>query len=627
MQFIQSIVSPPTFANEEKQLKAKTLYVILLSFLIGAILATGLAFYLDNRNIVAVLLSGMPFVLGALFIAKHGYLELAGAIGLTCLIIVVFLLQIFGRGVHDVAIMLYPIVIVIATILLRGFWIWLITAVSVFANGVIAYLQLTGRLAIDAPRNNLIADFIFISIILIVLAVAMNRLVANLWQYLRRARQNEEALLQGNRILEVQKTTLQKSEEEARKFQEKLQALHEVGFELAKIETLPELYRSVIVLGRESLGFDRLGLLLFDPETNTMRGTFGTDDFGNLRDERYFEQELKSKKIFDLLEQKTRLGYWAGSAIIDNGEVIGQGWNAMAILWQGDRGVGWLAIDNYIRKEPPTQMLLDLLTLYAGTVGHLMSVKEAETNMQKYAQELERSNKELQDFAFVSSHDLQEPLRKIQAFSDRLMYKYDDVLDERGLSYLSRMQNAAARMQTLIQDVLAFSKVNTAQDPFTDVNLNEIVQGVISDLEVLVEELDADIMVDDLPTLEADSTQMRQLFQNIISNALKFHKPNEAPLIKIGAYSTVEGEQMVSIIEVTDNGIGFDQQYVNRIFGMFQRLNSKSKFEGSGVGLTVCKRIIERHNGRIEAESQKDEGSKFIITLPMKQAANEKISI
>ena len=623
MQNIRRIVSPPTFTDEVKQLKARILYIILLLLLLSAVVVIGVSALFGSTHILLIVSCGLLPVLLSLFLTRRGQLEGAAFLILLSLMGIIFLLQYFGQGVHDIAMMLYPVVIILAALLLNRWLFWLITAVSIFINGIIVTLELTGQLLNDTSPGNPAADLVFIALILSVLAIAMRQLVTGLWQYLEQARQNERALLQSNRVLEIQKVTLQKSEEEARYFQEKLQALHEVGFELANAQSLPELYRMVIELGRGRLGFDRLGLLLYDEETKTMVGTFGTDDDGHLRDERYFKQELKSEKIFNMLAEKTRLGFWAGNSIVDNGVVIGEGWNAMAIMWHGDRGIGWLATDNYIRKEPPTQMQLDLLTLYAGTVGYLINVFQAETNMQKYAQELERSNRELQDFAFVSSHDLQEPLRKIQAFSDRLMHKYSDVLDERGVSYLERMQNAAVRMQTLIQDVLAFSRVNSVQMPFTKVNLEEIIQGVVSDLELQIEELAAKIIIEPLPTIEADGTQMRQLFQNIISNALKFHQPNVPPVIRVSAQELIEFEQAFTMVLVEDNGIGFDAQYVGRIFGMFQRLNSKSKFEGSGVGLAVCKRIVERHNGRIEAESEKAVGSKFMIILPVRQPTHD----
>ena len=247
--------------------------------------------------------------------------------------------------------------------------------------------------------------------------------------------------------------------------------------------------------------------------------------------------------------------------------------------------------------------------------------REAERSLKKYATELERSNRELQDFAYVASHDLQEPLRKIQAFGDRLQTKYSDSLDDRGRDYLNRMHNAAARMQVLIQDLLTYSKVTTAAQPFTRVNLAIVLEGVLSDLEIIIDDVNGQVKTSTLPTIDADKTQMRQLFQNLISNALKFHRPNTPPVIKISSklMQTPETEEEIYQIIVQDNGIGFEQKYVDRIFGVFQRLHGRGEYKGTGVGLAVCKKIAERHSGTIAANSTPDKGTTFTITLPAKQ--------
>lgn len=242
--------------------------------------------------------------------------------------------------------------------------------------------------------------------------------------------------------------------------------------------------------------------------------------------------------------------------------------------------------------------------------------KLAEEELKAYAAKLEISNRELQDFAYVASHDLQEPLRKIQAFGDRLNSKYGDVLTDKGRDYLARMQNAAARMQTLIQDLLSFSRITTKARPYAPVNLKEIATAVVSDLEVRVEETGATVEIVNLPTLDADALQMRQLFQNLISNALKFHKEDLSPLVKLEAAR--QGNMYE--IKVIDNGIGFEEKYSDRIFTIFQRLHGRSAYEGTGIGLAVCRKIVERHGGTITARSTPGEGATFIFTLPVQQA-------
>ena len=225
--------------------------------------------------------------------------------------------------------------------------------------------------------------------------------------------------------------------------------------------------------------------------------------------------------------------------------------------------------------------------------------KQAEQALARYAQELERSNQSLQDFAFVASHDLQEPLRKISMFGDSLRRHSAGSLDETANEYLKRMLNAAGRMQAMINGLLDLSRVNTRGKDFAPVDLNQVVEEVISDLEAQLLAVDGQVRFETLPTLEADNLQIRQLFQNLISNAIKFHKPGVPPEVRITAALTeLNKPSPTAVIQVTDNGIGFDQQYAERIFQPFQRLHGRSVYEGTGLGLAICQKIVERHHGQ-----------------------------
>ncbi|MCC9166852.1 PAS domain-containing sensor histidine kinase [Pontibacter harenae] len=267
--------------------------------------------------------------------------------------------------------------------------------------------------------------------------------------------------------------------------------------------------------------------------------------------------------------------------------------------------------------------------VYTGFVHDITRQKLTEERLRRYAAELERSNRELQDFAYVSSHDLQEPLRKIQAFGDRLLTKEYDNLSEQGKDYIERMLNAAVRMQNLINDLLAFSRVTSKSKPFVKVDLDTVLTEVLSDLEITIEQTKAEIVRSPLPEIEAEPTQMRQLFQNLISNAIKFRKENENPIINIyaknlqrQAHLTATPGDEVTEIYIEDNGIGFDEKYLDRIFNIFQRLEGQ-KYEGSGIGLAICRKIAIRHGGDITARSQPGVGTRFIITLALKQPQEE----
>jgi signal transduction histidine kinase len=247
----------------------------------------------------------------------------------------------------------------------------------------------------------------------------------------------------------------------------------------------------------------------------------------------------------------------------------------------------------------------------------------AEEALRDYAAKLERSNRELQDFASVASHDLQEPLRKIEAFGDRLVARCGDEISDTGRMYIDRILDAAGRMRCLINDLLSYSRVTTMARPFAPVDLGQIAREVMSDLQVAIEQAGAKIALGDLPVIQADATQMRQLLQNLLSNALKFRCEGRPPRIRItGLLYTPEHAEQGSAaarlceITVTDNGIGFRQDYADRIFGIFQRLHGRSEYPGTGIGLATCRKILDRHGGTITATGRSGEGATFICTLP-----------
>ncbi|MFA6900342.1 MAG: ATP-binding protein [Desulfurivibrionaceae bacterium] len=247
--------------------------------------------------------------------------------------------------------------------------------------------------------------------------------------------------------------------------------------------------------------------------------------------------------------------------------------------------------------------------------------KWSEKTLNKFAVELSQSNRDLQDFAYMASHDLREPLVLIQAFSERLLARYGDNIPEKGLEYIRRIDAATLRMQELISGVLAYSRVSVKAQPFEEVDLAKIIQGVLGDLELVIRKSQGEIEVGPLGRIKADPLQIRQLFQNLIVNALKYRRSEVVPQIRVSCHSiTVAlGEEHGEFCQVTveDNGIGFAEEAAGQIFGLFQRLHGRSQYEGTGIGLAVCKRIVERHGGTITAESSPGRGARFIVTLPV----------
>ncbi|MCW3093101.1 MAG: hybrid sensor histidine kinase/response regulator [Ferruginibacter sp.] len=244
---------------------------------------------------------------------------------------------------------------------------------------------------------------------------------------------------------------------------------------------------------------------------------------------------------------------------------------------------------------------------------------------------LEKANKELDRFAFMASHDLQEPLRKIRTFSDRLFIKYKDQLDSDGIMNINRIQSAATRMQELIKDILTFSKLSVQNESFVKADLKLLVQEVLEDLQLTVLEKKACIELGALPTLFVNPGLIKPLFFNLISNALKYSRKDQPLVIKIYP-EYVHNDQSFQHsaamnfcrIYVKDNGIGFDQQYAEQIFEMFQRLHTQTEYEGTGIGLALCKQIVEKHKGFISALSKVNEGTTFIVSLPLQQPVKEK---
>ena len=263
----------------------------------------------------------------------------------------------------------------------------------------------------------------------------------------------------------------------------------------------------------------------------------------------------------------------------------------------------------------------------AVTLHDVSDRKEAAQAMAATNAKLEQRNRALRDFAYIASHDLQEPLRKITAFSNLVLEDYGDRVDEMGHHYLTRMQDAARRMSQLISDLLIYSRITTQARPFEPVDLNDLIDTICTDLEMQIDDVDGTVDAAPLPAVEADPTQMRQLLQNLIGNGLKFHRPDVPPVVRIDG-ERVPAQPLIDAgrlepgcshacrFTVSDNGIGFEEKYADRIFTPFKRLHGRSEFSGTGMGLAICRRIVERHGGAISVESIPEEGTTFTVVLP-----------
>ncbi len=261
-------------------------------------------------------------------------------------------------------------------------------------------------------------------------------------------------------------------------------------------------------------------------------------------------------------------------------------------------------------------MLITIITVIYFFANKKLRLQISESNslrkqLKDHAADLERSNEALESFAAIASHDLQEPLRKIISFSDRVKQKVS--IEEPERNYLERIQAATCRMQSFIQNLLEFSKINSKPREFKPVDLNKMISEVLSDLETRIEETKATVDVETLPTILADKFQIRQLFLNLLSNAIKFHQEGTPPKVKIKSQPTPDGFWKISI---DDNGVGFDTKHTGTILKPFERLHGRTAYEGSGIGLAICDKIVERHGGFIDIESEPGNGTTFHISLP-----------
>jgi PAS domain S-box-containing protein len=425
-----------------------------------------------------------------------------------------------------------------------------------------------------------------------------------------------------------------------RRVEEECQALLEIVQGLNATYDLDELFALIHRAVGRVLYAENFLIALYNPETEFLHFEFFVDKYDPPPPPRPLGKGLTGYVLHNDLP--LLLSRDEQQRMVEQGmvEVVG----TFSASWLGvplrtpSGAIGVLVVQHYEETRAYEDGDVEFLTSVAGQVAVAIerrraevALRRSEAELKKFAAKLEASNRELQDFASVASHDLQEPLRKIQAFGDRLKTKHGEALGDGGRDYLERMQNAAGRMQTLINDLLTFSRVTTKAQPFVAVDLAEVAAGVVSDLEARVERSGGRVELGEMLTLDADPLQMRQLLQNLIGNALKFHKPDEPPLVKVwcerakssgvGAGEACGGLRRVY---VSDNGIGFDEKYLDRIFTVFQRLHGRHAYEGTGVGLAVCRRIAERHGGSITAASEPGRGSTFVVTLPASQHAGER---
>jgi PAS domain S-box-containing protein len=411
---------------------------------------------------------------------------------------------------------------------------------------------------------------------------------------------------------------LRASEETARSFQEQLKALHALSSELSSAASFDDLCRMAVELGCRRLGFDRLGLWFIDDDPRFKVGSFGIDEHGNLRDERGIRTRIGTSSLSAEVFFDTFPMHFADDAELynDQGEVVGRGWNGIVALWDSERTIGYISADNLLGKLPVSPYQMELLVLYGSTLGYLVVRKRAALELEQRIAErtiqLAAANKELEAFSYSVSHDLRAPLRHIDGFARLLVQREGDRLDDTSARYLHVIGEAARKMGRLIDDLLAFSRMSRTDMQTQPVDLRQVVADVQHDLVTAMEGRAIDWRIGRLPVIRGDLAMINVVFSNLLSNAVKYTAPRAHAQITIDATAGA-GDEM--IIEVGDNGVGFDMAYAHKLFGVFQRLHRDEEFEGTGIGLATVRRIISRHGGRAWATAALDGGATFYITL------------
>jgi PAS domain S-box-containing protein len=305
----------------------------------------------------------------------------------------------------------------------------------------------------------------------------------------------------------------------------------------------------------------------------------------------------------------------------NNSKKTGQEYNAEVRLKSKEGQFRW----HFVQGEPIRNeegKIIKWIGAFTDIHDQKTATEKLESLVVDRTAELQRSNYDLQQFAHVASHDLKEPLRKIKTFTNRMENDQETVLSEKSKVFLAKVQSASDRLFSMIDGVLKYSMVDAHEQPVEEVDLNGVLESIVNDLEVLIQKQSAVFNFRDLKPVEGSSVLIYQLFYNLINNSLKFSKPTEQLEISVDSKLVEEKGKPFTEITISDNGIGFEQGDAEKIFNTFTRLHSKDKYEGTGLGLALCKKIVERHHGSISATGSKNQGAEFIIRLPQKQPSN-----
>jgi|GEM_PF-2454583 len=598
MNFLKNLFSLPEFQSDTQAYTARMLRVVLVFIASLSVIYVLVNIFNDQANTPRYALQ-FAFILLTLYsmllLIRKGQPRAASIILVISTWFIFTAAAYTGGGVVSSAYMGYLVVLAMAGLVIaQPRWI-LATAVLCAVSGYgLLYAEQNGMLP-PASVANASRDIWFDSLIYFALVAALQILASRLVTDSLKLAREESEQKQEAREREVRRGQL-------------LKRVIELGKEVTQASELDWCMKKIHQSIKKGLGFDRVGLFLYDNEKRTIQGVYGTDRHGNMEDTSWFLQNadeyeawqvaLKDPDGMNLIESYTD----SHKDLPPENEMYGVKEHITLAAWSGKQPVALITVDNVISGEPLGREKIEALQLFAGYAGLAI------TN----AHNLESIHKELESFSYSVSHDLRSPLRAVVGFSKILLTDSGENIRENRRQYLEKIHENGRQMGLLIDDLLSFSRVGRQTIRLTNIELNPIIERIIANFKITQPDRQVDWQVADLPTCKADYTLVQVVITNLLENAYTYTASQPKPKIEIGSV-TEDGQ---TNYYVRDNGIGFDMEYADKIFKVFHRLHHESEFEGTGVGLAIVQRIIERHGGKIWAESTPGQGATFYFSLP-----------
>lgn len=609
---LKKIVLAPVFPDEERTRMARIL-TPMLNALMVVVIVGGIAtvvMFTQKTGTGAVIIGTFLVCVAARMFMNAGAVHAAGYFFVVGLGVDVILLVFFSGGLTSINAVYFVALVAVSGLLLGRKAVWLMTSGILAVSLVMVLLPIFGYTAPKIFPVPARSGWLMLAFALIVTSVTFTTALRLIDETLAQVRSELAERRQAEDALRLR-------ENAGRAFSERLTALHTLVNELARTDTFDAFFRHAVECGKKKLGLERISIWLIGDDTTSLQGTFGTDEHGMLRDERTDRVSIVAQsEVLAIINGASDRFFLVDSPIYDDtGNVVGKGDHCGAALFDGERTVGIMFIDNFLTRQPFTDDDRNILLLYASSVGHLFSLKRASETLTAHALELKRSNQELEEFAYIASHDLKEPIRTVGSYAQLLERRYGEHLDDQAKAFIRSMAEGVKRMHALIDALLLYSRAGTGAPVFEPVDSDAMLKQCIEMMSLAIRESGAEIHAAPLPVVYGNSVQIRQVFQNLLSNALKFR--SEHPVINVSAAR--EGDFWR--ITIADNGIGFEQEHAERIFLIFQRLHARDEYDGMGLGLAICKKIIARHGGTISAAGTPGQGAAFHFTLPALAAA------